>query len=138
MALIESGYEVHEGLAHTGLVATLVHGTGRKRLGLRADMDALPIQETTGHPWQSRRDGVMHACGHDTAMLTAAARYLAEHGQFDGTLRLIFQPAEERPGGARIMIDEGLFARFPCARVGSKLITPQLATTMCGVIALCC
>ncbi|MRS98897.1 amidohydrolase [Ralstonia pickettii] len=113
------GYDVHEGLAQTGVVATLTRGTGRKRLGLRADMDALPIQEATGHPWQSRHDGVMHACGHDghTAMLMAAARYLAEDGQFDGTLHLIFQPAEEHPGGARIMIDEGLFTRFPCDAV---------------------
>jgi hippurate hydrolase len=113
------GYDVHEGLAQTGVVATLTRGTGRKRLCLRADMDALPIQEATGHPWQSRHDGVMHACGHDghTAMLMAAARSLAEDGQFDGTLHLIFQPAEEHPGGARIMIDEGLFTRFPCDAV---------------------
>jgi hippurate hydrolase len=110
------GYEVHTGLAKTGVVATLRRGAGGKCLGLRADLDALPIHETTGLPWESQQHGVMHACGHDghTAMLMAAARYLAERGAFSGTLRLIFQPAEEHPGGARIMIEEGLFERFPC------------------------
>lgn len=110
------GYEVHRGLAKTGVVATLKRRDGGKRLGLRADLDALPIREATGLPWQSRHDGVMHACGHDghTAMLMAAARYLAERGDFSGTLHLVFQPAEEHPGGARIMIEEGLFERFPC------------------------
>ena len=110
------GYDVDRGLATTGVVATLTRGSGRKRLGLRADLDALPIRESTGLPWQSTHDGVMHACGHDghTAMLMAAARYLAEQGNLSGTLHLIFQPAEEHPGGARIMIDEGLFERFPC------------------------
>ena len=110
------GYEVHLGLAKTGIVAQLRRGNGTRRLGLRAEMDALPIQEATGRQWASKHDGVMHACGHDghTAMLMAAARYLAEHGQFSGVLQLIFQPAEEHPGGAKIMIDEGLFERFPC------------------------
>ncbi|XJV84842.1 M20 aminoacylase family protein [Burkholderia anthina] len=114
--LVSWGYDVECGLATTGIVATLTRGNGRKRVGLRADLDALPIHESTGLPWQSAHDGVMHACGHDghTAMLMAAARYLAEQGNFSGTLRLIFQPAEEHPGGARIMIDEGLFERFPC------------------------
>jgi len=110
------GYEVHRGLATTGVVATLRRGQGTRRLGLRADMDALPLQETTGKPWASAHDGVMHACGHDghTAMLLAAARHLADAGRFSGTLHLIFQPAEEHPGGAKLMIEQGLFERFPC------------------------
>jgi len=114
--LREWGYEVHCGLATTGVVATLCRGSGHKYLGLRADMDALPIHETSGRPWTSVHDGVMHACGHDghTAMLLAAARYLAEKGEFSGTLHLIFQPAEEHPGGARLMIEQGLFDKFRC------------------------
>ena len=110
------GYEVHRGLATTGVVGTLRRGYGTKRLGLRADMDALPIQETGDKPWTSVHEGVMHACGHDghTAMLLAAAKHLAEHGDFSGTLHLIFQPAEEYPGGAKLMIGDGLFERFPC------------------------
>lgn len=110
------GYEVHRGLATTGVVGTLRRGQGGKRLGLRADMDALPIQEASGKPWSSVHEGVMHACGHDghSAMLLAAARYLAERGEFSGTLHLIFQPAEEHPGGARLMIEQGLFDLFPC------------------------
>ncbi len=113
------GYVVHRGLATTGVVGTLRRGAGPKRLGLRADMDALPLQETGDHPWCSVHDGVMHACGHDghTAMLLAAAKHLAERGGFDGTLHLIFQPAEEHPGGARLMIEQGLFERFPCDAV---------------------
>jgi hippurate hydrolase len=113
------GYEVHRGLATTGVVGTLRRGTGPKRLGLRADMDALPLQETAERPWRSAHDGVMHACGHDghAAMLLAAAKHLAERGDFDGTLHLIFQPAEEHPGGAKLMIGQGLFERFPCDAV---------------------
>ncbi|WP_134604024.1 amidohydrolase, partial [Pseudomonas aeruginosa] len=85
-------------------------------LGLRADMDALPIQEATGLPYASQVDGVMHACGHDghTAMLLAAARHLVESPRWRGTLQLIFQPAEEGLGGARAMLDDGLLERFPC------------------------
>ena len=110
------GYEVDRGLATTGVVGTLRRGTGSKRLGLRADMDALPLQETSGVKWTSVHDGVMHACGHDghTAMLLAAAKQLAQEGDFSGTLNLIFQPAEEHPGGAKLMIEQGLFERFPC------------------------
>ena len=110
------GYEVDRGLATTGVVGTLRRGTGTRRLGLRADMDALPLQETSGVKWTSVHDGVMHACGHDghTAMLLAAAKQLAQEGDFSGTLNLIFQPAEEHPGGAKLMIEQGLFERFPC------------------------
>ncbi|MFM9927749.1 M20 aminoacylase family protein [Variovorax sp. H27-G14] len=110
------GYEVTRGLATTGVVGTLKRGTGQKTLGIRADMDALPLQELSGVEWASVNTGVMHACGHDghTAMLLAAARQLAEEGDFDGTLHLIFQPAEEHPGGAQLMIEQGLFDRFPC------------------------
>ncbi len=110
------GYTVTRGLGGTGVVGQLTRGTGARRLGLRADMDALPIVEATGLPYASCHTGLMHACGHDghTAMLLAAAEHLAAHGQFDGTLNLIFQPAEESLGGARKMMEEGLFERFPC------------------------
>jgi hippurate hydrolase len=117
--LTEWGYEVHRGLGGTGVVGTLKRGQGTKRLGIRADMDALPIQETTGLPYASQHPGKMHACGHDghTAILLAAARCLAEEGRFDGTLHLIFQPAEEGLGGGRRMVEEGLFELFPCDAV---------------------
>jgi hippurate hydrolase len=110
------GYAVETGLGGTGVVGTLVRGTGSKRLGLRADMDALPITEASGVEWTSQRPGLMHACGHDghTTMLLAAARHLAEQGQFSGTLNLIFQPAEEGGGGALRMMEDGLFERHPC------------------------
>jgi len=110
------GYAVTRGLGGTGVVGQLQRGTGARRLGLRADMDALPIQETTGLPYASGHAGLMHACGHDghTAMLLAAAEHLANSGTFDGTLNLIFQPAEESLGGARKMMEDGLFERFPC------------------------
>jgi hippurate hydrolase len=110
------GYRVTRGLATTGLVAQLKRGSGSKRLGLRADMDALPIHEANDLAHCSVHAGVMHACGHDghSAMLMAAAQYIAQEVEFSGTLNLIFQPAEEHPGGAKIMIEEGLFERFPC------------------------
>ncbi|WP_424945358.1 M20 aminoacylase family protein [Burkholderia anthina] len=129
------GYRVTRGLGGTGVVGTLARGAG-KRLGLRADMDALPIRETTGLPHASRHDGVMHACGHDghTAMLLAAARCLAERGRFSGTLNLIFQPAEEGLGGAKRMIDDGLFARFPCDAVFAMHNVPGLPA---GVLGFC-
>ncbi|WP_166365921.1 M20 aminoacylase family protein [Pseudomonas akapageensis] len=113
--LAEWGFQVSTGVGRTGVVATLKNGEGRS-LGLRADMDALPIQETTGLPYASRIDGVMHACGHDghTATLLAAGKYLAQSRGFKGTLHLIFQPAEEGLGGARKMLEDGLFERFPC------------------------
>ena len=113
------GYRVERGVGGTGVVGTLVRGHGGKRLGLRADMDALPIPEASGVAWASQRPGLMHACGHDghTAMLLAAARHLAEHGRFSGTLNLIFQPAEEGGGGALRMMADGLFERHPCDAV---------------------
>ncbi len=114
--LTQWGYSVTRGLGGTGVVGQLVRGSSTKKLGLRADMDALPIDESTGLAYQSVNRGVMHACGHDghTAMLLAAAKYLAEQGRFDGTLNLIFQPAEEGLGGALKMLEDGLFDKFPC------------------------
>jgi hippurate hydrolase len=113
------GYEVTEGIAETGVVGTLRTGSSRKVIGIRADMDALPIHETTNLPYASRTPGLMHACGHDghTTMLLGAARYLAETKNFDGTVHLIFQPSEEDIGGAKRMIEEGLFEKFPCDAV---------------------
>ncbi|EOZ1917748.1 M20 family metallopeptidase [Escherichia albertii] len=110
------GYEVEQGLATTGVIATLKVGDGEKSIGLRADMDALPIYENSGKPWASKHPGLMHACGHDghTTILLGAARYFAETRRFNGTLRLIFQPAEEMINGGEIMVKEGLFDRFPC------------------------
>lgn len=109
------GYEVAEIIGGTGVVGTLRNGLGEKSIGIRADMDALPIVEATGLAYASTSPGVMHACGHDghTAILLAAARHLAETREFSGTLRLIFQPAEEGGAGAKAMIADGLFERFP-------------------------
>ena len=114
--LAQWGYAVERGLGGTGVVGQLRRGSGSKRLGLRADMDALPIVEATGLPHASCHHGVMHACGHDghTAMLLAAAHHLATQGDFAGTLNLIFQPAEEGQGGALRMMEDGLFAKYPC------------------------
>jgi hippurate hydrolase len=114
--LAEWGYEVHRGLGGTGVVGQLRHGGGSKSIGIRADMDALPITEATGLAYASRHHGKMHACGHDghTATLLAAARHIAQTRRFSGTLNLIFQPAEEGEGGARRMVEDGLFERFPC------------------------
>ncbi|WP_420801058.1 M20 aminoacylase family protein [Pseudomonas chlororaphis] len=115
-SLEEWGYQVHSGIGKTGVVAVLRNGSSPRRLGLRADMDALPIIENSGVAYSSRHSGCMHACGHDghTAMLLGAARYLAATRQFDGTLTLIFQPAEEGQGGAEAMLADGLLERFPC------------------------
>jgi hippurate hydrolase len=117
--LADWGYEVFTGIGGTGVVGRLSCGQGGKRLGLRADMDALPIAEASGRPWSSRQPGLMHACGHDghTAILLAAARLIAEDSHFDGTVHLIFQPAEEGGGGALRMMADGLFERFPCDAV---------------------
>ena len=110
------GYAVTTGIGGTGVVGQLKRGSGGQRLGLRADMDALPIVEKTGLSWASTVPGVMHACGHDghTATLLAAAHAIAQAPKFEGTLNLIFQPAEEGAGGAVRMIEDGLFDRFPC------------------------
>ncbi|EIK98187.1 hippurate hydrolase [Pseudomonas sp. M47T1] len=113
------GYEVHTQVGGHGVVGVLKRGTGSRSLGIRADMDALPILEKNGLPWASQHQGRMHACGHDghTATLLAAAEQLALHAEFDGTLNLIFQPDEEGLAGAKQMIDDGLFTRFPCDAV---------------------
>jgi hippurate hydrolase len=110
------GYEVHRGLGVTGVVGTLRAGTSTRRIGLRADMDALPIKEASGKPWASKVFGKMHACGHDghTAMLLSAARHLAATRRFDGILHVVFQPAEEGLGGARKMLEDGFLDLFPC------------------------
>ncbi|MCK9512995.1 MAG: M20 family metallopeptidase [Pigmentiphaga sp.] len=114
------GYAVSTGIGGTGVVGTLRRGSGARSIGLRADMDALPMQEANSFAHRSRHHGRMHACGHDghTTILLAAAWYLARHGRFEGTLHCIFQPAEEGgQAGARAMIEDGLFTRFPCDRV---------------------
>jgi len=113
------GIDVHPGLAGTGVVGTLRRGSGRRGIALRADMDGLPLQEASEVPHRSQVPGAMHACGHDghMAMLLGAARYLAESGRFDGTVHFVFQPAEENEGGGRVMVEEGLFDRFPAEAV---------------------
>ena len=113
------GLEVHEGIGRTGVVAVLRNGASGRSIGLRADMDALPIQEQTNLPYASRTEGTFHGCGHDghVTMLLGAAQHLARSRNFDGTVNFFFQPAEEGQGGAREMVQEGLFDRFPCDRV---------------------
>jgi hippurate hydrolase len=110
------GVEVHRGVGGTGVVGVLRGRPGNRAIGLRADMDALPIEEQNDVPYRSTAKGVMHACGHDghTTMLLGAAKYLAETRNFDGTVHLIFQPGEEGCGGALAMLEDGLFERFPC------------------------
>ncbi|HSU06462.1 MAG TPA: M20 aminoacylase family protein [Acetobacteraceae bacterium] len=114
--LEEWGVEVHRGVGGTGVVGVLRSGNGHQSIGLRADMDALPIEEATNLPYASQNRGTMHACGHDghTTMLLGAARYLAETRAFNGTVNFIFQPGEEGIGGALAMLKDGLFQRFPC------------------------
>ncbi|MCG8534421.1 MAG: M20 family metallopeptidase [Pseudomonadales bacterium] len=117
--LTQWGMEVHTGLAGTGVVGKLVSGNGSRVIGLRADMDALPMQELNEFPHKSTCDGVFHGCGHDghTAMLLGAAKHLSQQPEFNGTVYFIFQPAEESLGGAIAMIKEGLFDRFPMDEV---------------------
>ena len=117
--LAEFGCEVHRGLAGTGVVGTIRRGNAPAAIGLRADMDALPIRELNDFAHRSTHDGRMHACGHDghTTMLLGAAKYLAATRNFDGTVHLIFQPAEEGGGGGRVMVEQGLFDKFPCDAV---------------------
>lgn len=116
--LAEMGIDVHRGLGRTGVVGTISNGKGPS-IGLRADMDALPVLELNGVAHSSKHTGVMHACGHDghTAMLLGAARHLAANHTFQGTVNFIFQPAEESEGGGREMVQDGLFDRFPCDAV---------------------
>jgi len=117
--LEEAGMKVHRGLGKTGVVGTLQIGNGTRTIGLRADMDALAMPETADRPYKSTIEGKMHACGHDghTTMLLGAARYLAETANFSGTVHFIFQPAEEGRGGAKQMVEDGLFEQFPCDAV---------------------
>ena len=131
------GIEVHRGLAGTGVVGTLKAGSGRRSIGLRADLDALHIDERNEFPHRSTRPGKMHACGHDghTAMLLGAARYLAETRAFDGTVHFIFQPAEENEGGGRVMVEQGLFEKFPVEAVYGMHNMPELGVGQFGVMA---
>jgi hippurate hydrolase len=129
--------EIHTGIGKTGVVA-LIHGQQRdsgQMIGLRADMDALPITEHNDFAWKSTRPGMMHGCGHDghTAMLVGAARYLAETRHFDGTAVLIFQPGEEGFAGAKAMIEDGLFDRFPVSSVYGMHNWPQMKPGTIGV-----
>ena len=122
------GLEVHTGLGGTGVVGTLRHGSSSRTVGLRADMDALPIAEQSRFEHASRHSGAHHGCGHDghTAILVGAARELARTRRFDGTVHFIFQPAEEGQGGARVMVEQGLFERFPCDAVFALHNWPDL------------
>ena len=126
--LEEWGIEVHRGVGVTGVVGVLRNGNGHGAIGLRADMDALPIHEATGKPYASHNAGVMHACGHDghTTMLLGAAKYLAETRAFNGTVNFIFQPAEEGVGGALAMLEDKLFERFPCDAIYGMHNRPNL------------
>ena len=136
--LEEWGIEIHRGLGGTGVVG-IIRGDrpGERAVGLRADMDALPMQEANTFAHASKHAGKMHACGHDghTAMLLAAARYLAQHRDFAGTVYVIFQPAEEGGGGAKRMIDDGLFTRFPMEAVFGMHNWPGMAPGQFGVTA---
>ncbi|PZM16083.1 M20 aminoacylase family protein [Rhizobium tubonense] len=134
--LAEAGIAVHRGLAKTGVVGTLQVGNGTRVIGLRADMDALAMPEKADRPYSSTVPGKMHACGHDghTAMLVGAARRLAATRNFSGTVHFIFQPAEEGRGGARRMVEEGLFELFPCDAVYGLHNMPGLATDEMAVV----
>ena len=138
--LEEWGIEVHRGVGGTGVVGVLRNGNGQMAIGLRADMDALPMAEANDVPHRSQNPGRMHACGHDghTTMLLGAARYLAATRNFNGTVNFIFQPGEEGMGGALAMLKDGLFERFPCtniygmhnrpgAKIGHFSISPGMA-----------
>jgi hippurate hydrolase len=129
------GLEVHRGIARTGVVAKLALGSSKRAIGLRADMDALPLTELNTFPHHSTHMGKMHACGHDghTAMLLGAAEALSKLRNFDGTVYFIFQPAEEHEGGGRVMVEEGLFERFPMDMVFGLHNWPGLPAGSFGV-----
>ncbi|MEM8587742.1 MAG: M20 aminoacylase family protein [Pseudomonadota bacterium] len=130
------GIEVHRGLGQTGVVGTVTAGSGDRAIALRADMDALAMPELADRPHRSTHPGRMHACGHDghTTMLLGAARYLSENRRFDGTVHLIFQPAEEGRGGARAMVEDGFFDRFPVDAVYGMHNMPGLAPDQIAVV----
>lgn len=131
--LAQFGLRVHRGLAGTGVVGTLTRGTGRRTIAIRADMDALAIQEQSGAPHASCVSDIMHACGHDghVAMALAAARICARLPDLNGTVHFIFQPAEENGGGGRRMVEEGLFRLFPCDAVYALHNWPALPLGAC-------
>ena len=131
------GIEVHRNIAGTGVVGVLRNGNSSRSIALRADMDCLPMTEETGLPHASKTPGKMHACGHDghTAMLLGAAKYLAETRNFDGTVNFLFQPAEEGGGGGRVMMEEGVFDRFPTDSVYGIHNDPSLAVGEISIVA---
>jgi amidohydrolase len=135
--LTEWGIPVHRGLGGTGVIGIVSQGCSQRAVGLRADMDALPVQEFNNFDHASRHQGTMHACGHDghTAMLLAAAQHLARHRHFDGTVYLIFQPAEEKGAGANVMIKDGLFDLFPMEAVFGMHNWPGMAAGKFAVSA---
>ncbi|NIX76170.1 M20 aminoacylase family protein [Microvirga terricola] len=135
--LTEAGLQVHRGLGKTGVVGTLQIGDGTRSVGLRADMDALAMPEMADRLYKSTVPGKMHACGHDghTTLLLGAARYLARTRNFSGKVHFIFQPAEEGRGGAKKMVEDGLFSLFPCDAVYGLHNMPGLATNQMAVVA---
>jgi len=135
--LEEAGLRVHRGLGKTGVVGTLQVGNGTRTIGLRADMDALAMPEQAERPYKSKFAGKMHACGHDghTTLLLGAARHLAKTRNFSGTVHFIFQPAEEGRGGARMMVEDGLFELFPCDAVYGLHNMPGLGIDEMAVTA---
>src|SRR5260221_9080748 len=134
--LAEFGIAVSRGLAGTGVIGTLTAGSGKRAIGLRADLDALHIHEKNGFGHRSQNAGRMHACGHDghTTMLLGAAKYLAETRNFDGTVHFIFHPAEENEGGGRVMVEQGLFDAFPVESVFGMHNWPGMPVGQFGVM----